>query len=285
MKIAITGASGYVGTRIADRFRFHGHEVISLTRRPCPAPWISYTLDDNPFTIHWSGIDALVHAAYDFQPTNWPEIVEKNVNPSIALLRAAHEAGVRKLIFISSMSSFDDCRSNYGKAKLLIENQVRDLGVLSVRPGLVWGSRSGGVMGSLEKLVNKTPLVPYLTGSGNLTQFLVHHEDLSEAIVVLAGEPTSDSSPVRTIAHATPVPLLSILKAIATRSGKSRLYLPISWRLLLAGLRCAEMLGLRASFRSDSLIGLVHGNPSPEITTPPPGIQYRSFLQSFPSRD
>lgn len=30
-------------------------------------------------------------------------------------------------------------------------------------------------------------------------------------------------------------------------------------------------------FRSDNLTGLIHGNPSPENTTPPAGIRYRPF--------
>ncbi len=79
MKIAITGASGYVGNCISNCFRAHGHEVLSLSRRPCAAPWVSYALGDDPQLLPWKGVDVLVHAAYDFTPRSWPEILDGNV--------------------------------------------------------------------------------------------------------------------------------------------------------------------------------------------------------------
>lgn len=74
-----------------------------------------------------------------------------------------------------------------------------------------------------------------------------------------------------------PVSLLAILQSIAKRSHRTRLYVPVPWQLVMAGLKFIEMLGIRSLFRSDSLIGLVHGNPHPEITAPPAGTHYRPF--------
>lgn len=277
MKVAITGASGYVGTSIANGFRAHGHEVLALSRRPCPLPWVPYALGDDPTKLPWQEVDVLVHAAYDFIPRTWQEILDRNVMPSVRLLQAAKQAEVGRLIYISSMSSFEGCRSNYGKAKLMVEKEALDLGAIVIRPGLVWSESSGGVMGTLEKLVTKLPFVPYLTGSGNLRQFLIHEADLSEAIVAMAGMPPSNSGTLHSATHLDPVSLLAILRSIAKRSNRTRLYLPAPWLLAMAGLKFLEMVGIRSLFRSDSLTGLVHGNPHPEFLTPPAGIRYRPF--------
>ena len=276
MKVAITGASGYVGTCIASGFRDRGYDVLALSRRQCASPWMSYALGDDPRILPWQDVDVLVHAAYDFTVRTWAETLEKNIKPSVALLQAAHQAHVARLIFISSISSFDGCRSNYGKAKLMIEREAMQLGAVVIRPGLVWGAKSGGVMGTLEKLVAQFPVVPFLIGGRNLKQYLIHEADLSEAVVALAENLPSGS--MHSVTHPTPVSLLEILQAIAHRSNRRRMYLPIPWQCAMAGLKCLEMLGIQSSFRSDSLVGLVHGNPHPEITPPPAGMNYHAFL-------
>jgi len=277
MKIAITGASGYVGSCISTGFRNSRHEVFSWSRRPCAAPWSSYSLGDNPHRLPWDGVDVLVHAAYDFTAGTWQEFLDQNIDPSIALIKAAKEAGVGRLIFISSMSSFEDCHSNYGKAKLMIETEALALGAVIVRPGLVWGEGSGGVMGTLEKMVTKLPLVPFLIGGKNINQYLIHQTDLADAIVKIAENLPAGAGTLHSVAHQTPVPLLTILRSIAKRTGRSRVYLPVPWQLAMVGLKAIETLGIHSPFRSDSLVGLVHGNPNPQFTTPPAGVHYRSF--------
>lgn len=277
MRVAITGASGYVGSCIANCFRAHGHEVLALSRRPCVAPWVSYALGDDPRKLPWEEVDVLVHAAYDFTPRTWQEILDGNVKPSVRLLETASQAKVGHLIFISSMSSFDGCRSNYGKAKLMIEKEARELGATVIRPGLVWSESSGGVMGTLEKLVFKLPVIPYLTGGPDLHQSLVHEADLSEAVVATAGRLATSHGTLHTVAHPTPVSLRTILKSIAKRSNRSRLYVPVPWQLVMVALKSIEMLGIRSLFRSDSLVGLVHGNPHLEISKPPAGVCCRPF--------
>ncbi len=277
MKVAITGASGYVGSCISAGFRSHGHEVLALSRRRCTGPWSPYALGDEPQQLPWDGVDVLVHAAYDFTPRTCPEIQEKNVRPSVALLQAAKQAGVGRSIFISSMSCFDGCRSNYGQAKLMIEKEVLELGTIVIRPGLVWGDRSGGVMGTLENLVAKLPIIPYLIGAQGLKQYLIHEKDLSDAIVAIAGTPLQADGTLHSVTHPLPVSLLEILKSIARRTHRGRVYLPVPWQLAMIGLKAIESIGIRPSFRSDSLTGLAHANPSIKMTSPPAGIQYRPF--------
>ncbi len=277
MKIAITGATGYVGSRLSHFLREHSHQVLTMSRRPVEGPWASYSLGDDPELLPWKEVDALIHLAYDFTARNWQENLDRNVNPSIALFQAAREAGVRHLIFISSMSSFEGCRSNYGKAKLMVEMEVMRLGATVVRPGLVWGKRSGGVMGTLETLVARLPVVPYLTSGNGLAQYLVHEEDLSLAILVLLEKhPEGARDPVA-VANPDSLKLGDILRTIAKRTGRQPLFVPVPWQLAMIVLKAAETLGVRTLFRSDSLTGLVYGNPHVDFKRVPDGFTFRQF--------
>ncbi|MEO5713808.1 MAG: NAD-dependent epimerase/dehydratase family protein [Luteolibacter sp.] len=277
MKIAVTGATGYVGSRLSEFLREHSHEVLALSRRPVEAPWAAYTLGDDPDLLPWYGVDVLIHLAYDFTARNWQEILDRNVNPSIALFQAARRAGVRHLIFISSLSSFEGCRSDYGKAKLMIEKEVMRLEATVIRPGLVWGKQSGGVMGTLETLVARLPVVPYLAGGNGLAQYLVHEEDLARAILVMLEKfPEGVPHPV-TIANPTSLTLRAILRTIATRTRGKRLFVPAPWQFAMVVLKTAEMLGVKTLFRSDSLTGIVHGNPDADFSGVPAGLSCRPF--------
>lgn len=265
MRIFVTGASGYVGGMIAGHFREQGHEVVSLSRRPCPTLWATYSLGEtDPRGLPWEGADVLVHAAHDFKAATEEENRSRNIIPTVRLFEAAAAAQVPHLVLISSMSAYPNCGSLYGNAKLETERGFVSINPLIIRPGLVWGGETGGVMGSLEKLVRHLPLVPYVTGKGSLKQFLVHGVDLAEIILRLIHAHPSPAAPVLTSAfYPQSVPLHDILREIARRHSLSRSYLPVPWPLAMLGLKSLETLGIPLPFRSDSLKGLVRPNPAP----------------------
>lgn len=279
MKIVLTGASGFVGGRILQTLEAAGHEVLRLSRREMPGPWQRYALGDDPAHIPWDGVGALVHAAYDFTGRSREETFARNVRPGITLLEAARQAGVPRLVFISSMSAYTGCRSDYGRAKCELEREVAARQGISLRPGLVWGETSGGVMGSLERLVDRLAIVPYPHGRGGLSQYLVNEEDLGWVVARSVLPTTQIPAGPCSVAHPAPVALRSILRQNARRAGKSRCFLAVPWPCVMAGLRSAELVGLRLPVRGDSLVGLVRGNPSPVLCDQVFGITLRPYSQ------
>jgi len=257
-RVAVTGASGYVGSAIARCFRAHGWQVLELGRGAAQR----YELAGDP-PADWSGIDALVHCAWDFRLTRWEEIERVNVRGSVRLLEAAHQAGVSRGVFVSSLSCFEGCRSLYGKAKLAVEREALRLGFAVVRPGLVYGERPGGMMGALEKAVTASPVVP-LIGDGSHPQYPVHQEDLSELVFALCQTGQPPAEPV-SAASGEAIPFRELLRRIAARYGRKPLFVPVPWPLILAGLKAVEQLGLNPPFRSDSLTGFVFQNPAPNF--------------------
>jgi nucleoside-diphosphate-sugar epimerase len=277
MKIIVTGASGYVGGAILSALRQAGHDVQAWSRRRCPPPWHAFTLAEPPAADAWFGCDAIVHAAHDFTARDMPGQQLRNIAPSLALLESARSAGLRRLIFISSFSSFEGTRSTYGRAKHAIEKEWLTAEGTVIRPGLVWGDQAGGVMGSLERVVQSLPLVPCLTGPLGLPQYLVHEDDLGTIVLDAIQADSAAGARLIEAAHPHPVAFKRILALIARRHHLHRAFLPVPWQLAMAAIKTAESFGLNPPFRSDSLTGLVHGNPHPQITTPPAGILYRPF--------
>src|SRR3954468_20894220 len=115
---AITGTNGYLGGRVKDAFTERQWRVLEVSRNPCSSEGIKFQLGDDLSPDKFRGIDALIHCAYDFKAVNWPDIRDRNVLGTGKLLHAARSAGVKKLIYISSISSFEGARSLYGRAKL-----------------------------------------------------------------------------------------------------------------------------------------------------------------------
>ena len=116
MKIAITGASGLVGRWIAAAAGAAGHQVTALDR---PA----YRLGDAP---DLTGHDALIHAAFRHEPGRYrggegddPEgFVRDNLDGSVRLFQAARDAGVGRVLFLSSRAVHD----GHPEGSLLIDD-------------------------------------------------------------------------------------------------------------------------------------------------------------------
>lgn len=277
LRVAITGAAGHVGSAIARCFRSHDWDVLGFGRRAVTyAQRVPYELGDDPRRLPWAEVDALVHCAYDFRAKSWPKIREINVDGSIALLRAARDAGVKRSVFISSFSSFPGCRSLYGRAKMDVETAALELGCAVVRPGLVWSNTSGSLMRSLEHAA-RGRFVP-LIGDGSFAQYLVFDDDLAELVVALSLPTAPTIGRALSAAHPQKHSLRSVLQLLATKQGSRPTFVPIPWRLMYAGLKTLETLGLPAPFRSDSLIGIVFQNPAPDFDLREvPGITFRPF--------
>ncbi len=259
----LTGAGGYLGGAIKRALDQRGLQVIELLRKPRPGSNSRhFELGSGVEAAALAGASALVHCAYDFSPGSWPDIHRVNVSGSENLFRAARDAGVSRIVYVSSISAFEGCRALYGKAKLETEKIARQHGAISVRPGLIWGYPLGGPFGRLVKQVEQARVLPLFGGGGQI-QFPVHHDDVAGAIADCAsGRISSIGDPI-TVANEQPWTFRRILEEIARSKGKQVSLLPVPWRAGWAVLKLVELSGLRLAFRSDNLVSLMNQNPNP----------------------
>ena len=229
----VTGASGYLGSRICAILESHGWQVVELVRSPGQshrlargydlAGQVSAEVGDLLYSA-----DVLVHAAYDLSLTSPKDIWRVNVGGTRRLLEVAAEARIRRILVLSSMSAFSGTSQLYGRAKLEIEAMTVASGGCAVRPGLVYGNRPGGMAGALRKLTS-WPIVPTIAGGGRL--YTVHEDDLATAIAALA---TTETLPPGTIsvAYPNPVRLSELMAAFAAEEGRRCRFIPVPWQLV-----------------------------------------------------
>jgi nucleoside-diphosphate-sugar epimerase len=119
MRIAITGASGNIGTALLRRLSAGGeHEVVGIARRiPEAAPpysaasWHSVDLAEPDAAARLqpalAGVDTVVHLAWGFQPSHDIDYLRRlGVGGTAAVLQAARTAGARHLIHMSSVGAY-----------------------------------------------------------------------------------------------------------------------------------------------------------------------------------
>ncbi len=92
MKITITGASGLLGTKLAERLRARGDEVTTLSRNPSSPGAVRWHPDDEPApAAALSGRDAVIHLAGENVAQRWSDDAQRRI-------RSSRELGTRHLV-------------------------------------------------------------------------------------------------------------------------------------------------------------------------------------------
>jgi uncharacterized protein len=89
MRIAATGATGFIGRRLVESLRAAGHEVRVLSRKPGPYQWDP--LGGPPSKAALEGVDAVVHLAGEPVAQRWTP-------PAKRLIRESRVLGTRHLV-------------------------------------------------------------------------------------------------------------------------------------------------------------------------------------------
>jgi nucleoside-diphosphate-sugar epimerase len=168
MKVAITGANGFIGRELTQKLTQEDYQVITLTRQPLPLDKTDNLLIANyatpDFDTKLQGVDCIIHlAAKTHSGTkstakNLHEYRQTNLINSISLAKAAIRIKTKRFIYLSSIKvngeetkeqpySVHDIpqpQDAYGISKWETEQALQDLfkdtnvELTIVRPPLVW---------------------------------------------------------------------------------------------------------------------------------------------------
>jgi nucleoside-diphosphate-sugar epimerase len=264
---AITGASGYVGSRLlrqlaSDRWEVRAFSRSSSNQRHLWSTHVHFELGGDLASDAFDGVDALVHPAYDFALTRWPDIERVNVDGSRRLLRAASDAGVERIVLVSTLAAFPGAHSLYGRAKLAIERAASSVGAAIVRPGLVWGPQGAAMFGALRRAVERLPIVPLL-GPSPLELSVAHEDDLALLVSRLLARWPQASRQLLVAASTQTLEFSNLLRSLAPRADSQRRFVRMPWRPVWLALRTLEMAGASPPFSSDNLVSFVSIDPHP----------------------
>ncbi|MDQ8049431.1 NAD-dependent epimerase/dehydratase family protein [Luteibacter sp.] len=192
--IALTGATGFIGTALRERLVAAGYRVRALYR-PRPgrvlenAPgvkWIAGDLNDrDALAALVQGADAVVHCAGNVRGARAADFDVVNEAGVIDIVRAAREEShCHRFLLVSSLAAREPQLSDYSRSKWLGERALAahagDLVWAALRPPAVYGPGDREMLPLFQSMARGIAPIP---GSGDGRFSLIHVSDLASAIV------------------------------------------------------------------------------------------------------
>lgn len=208
----ITGVSGYLGTKTANRLTKNGHHVIGLdlVKSPFLDSAVDFVqadiLNAEQHSILFEQADSVIHSAALVPLTRqYRDFYSVNVTGSRKVAEMAVEGGVQNFVHISSSAVYGanslksiNARTEllpvepYGQSKLEGERAVSDVLANSnirlsiVRPRTIIGPDRGGIFDLMFRWIKEDSPIFTIGKGDNLFQF-IHVEDLID-FIILANE-------------------------------------------------------------------------------------------------
>ncbi len=213
MRVLVTGASGFLGSHVAERLAKDGHTVRCLVRRSSKVDHLRAmeargegvelhegAIDDAPsLPSAVKGVDAIIHCAGVVKARSWDDFLCVNERGAVDLAQAAidHAPGLRRFVLVSSAAVMGpasegkphapDHATNpvtlYGKSKLAGELAVRRLQdrvpLTIIRPPAIYGPRDQEILAFFQS-VRRTRSA-FRLGNSMKSMALVYAEDAADA--------------------------------------------------------------------------------------------------------
>jgi nucleoside-diphosphate-sugar epimerase len=217
VRIFLTGGTGFIGAHVARKLRERGDEVVALARSPekaAPLRELGCEIvegdlaDKDAVRRGLAGVDAAIHGAAIYKvgipKSDRPAMWKANVEGTEAVLDAAIEAGVPKIVYVSTVNVFgntngkvvdesyerdvsDGFVSYYDETKYRSHQIAKDriakgAPVVIVQPGGVYGPDDHSELGDMVDQASKGKLLakPFPETGFNL----VHVEDVADGILL-----------------------------------------------------------------------------------------------------
>jgi nucleoside-diphosphate-sugar epimerase len=265
---AISGGAGFLGLHLARRLVADGVAVRTLDLAPLDDPGLERSVEELRGDVRepalcsalCAGADVLVHAAAALPiQASRRSIFDVNVGGTATVLAAALEAGVRRVLFVSSTAVYgvpevhpiaEDAPlegvGHYGESKIAAEEVCRQFGrrgleVVVVRPKTFVGPERLGVFEILFDWIREGRRI-YILGSGDNRYQLLAVEDLVEAFVrAAAADVAGETINVGASEYGT---VRSDLGALIEHAGSTSRLTPVPARPAEAVLRLLELVRL-----------------------------------------
>jgi len=283
VKVFLTGATGFIGGETARQLRQRGDEVACLVRSPekgaklaeLGCELVAGDLgDEAALRKGIEGCDAVIHAAAMYEvgipAKQRPAMWEANVAGTERVMKVALEAGVPRIVYVSTVGIFGNTRkqvvdesyknpetdftSYYEETKLeahkLVERMIseQNLPAIIVQPGGVYGPGDTSQVADLleQFFAGKLPLMPF----PELGICMAHVEDIAGGIVLALdkgklGEDYVISGPVTTMREAVE----TVARVSGRKAPKRALPTPLMKAMIPIGPLVGKVMGQPPNLR------------------------------------
>jgi nucleoside-diphosphate-sugar epimerase len=214
-RVAVTGASGFIGRHVMRDLAARGDEVRAVAR-----PFERASLADR-----FRRVDVVVHLAGVVSATRESEYIDANVTSTRIVAEAVRDAGVR-LVHISSLAAAGPAPATaprreedapapmtaYGRSKLEGERAILAVDGLRwtiLRPGVVYGPGDRALLPLFR--MARGALLP-LVGRATAAYTCIHVGDLVQTIAAAIDRDVSGETMF--VGHATPVSARELLEEV-----------------------------------------------------------------------
>jgi nucleoside-diphosphate-sugar epimerase len=219
MLVALTGASGFIGSYTAATLHERGHRVRALVRSTSRTDHLRESISEtivgtqnDPESADQlvAGADAVIHNSLDWDRSAGTELpdLENNIMGSLRLLESARLAGVRQFIFVSSVSVYHQIppsaggtiteqtvtwpTSTYGAYKVAVEAHLKayhhtyGMNTSAWRPAAVYGIDPNLKRSQWYDLIDRARRGQTIDESkgGKIT----HVQDVADALTLAVGD-------------------------------------------------------------------------------------------------
>jgi nucleoside-diphosphate-sugar epimerase len=274
MKVLVTGASGFLGSHIAEQFAAAGHEVRLLMRRTSSRQFLTFPYEEAPGDVTdpaslaaaVEGMDAVVHPAGLIKARSEAEFRAVNEQGTANLVHAIeqHAPDVQRFVYISSQSAHgpspdgtprdvDDEPlpvSAYGRSKLGGEDVTRisklaERAVIFRMP-VIYGPRDMALLPFFKAV--RYRLAPLLHGGRN-TLSVIYATDAASAVVQAATAEADVGGKTYCPEDGVLYTWRDLLRAIEAAMGRRALMLPV------------PLIGYQAAGLASQAFGRAIGRP------------------------
>src|SRR5262245_7542984 len=183
MKIFVTGATGFTGSRIVPLLLKNGFEVRCLYRASSDRSslsdskieWVEGDLSDTTsLATTMQGTDALIN------------IASLGFGHADSIINVAKKAGIQRAIFISTTAIFTQLNAKSKTVRVAAELAIETSGLkyTILRPTMIYGSPRDRNMWRLIRFMKYSPIVPVFgDGAHAYLQQPIYVDDVAAAIL------------------------------------------------------------------------------------------------------
>jgi nucleoside-diphosphate-sugar epimerase len=258
MRILVTGASSPLAVGVTRQLLLNREVEIWAGRHRKEIPFSDprlHVIDlDLESELNLSSFDMVIHFAGVTHASDEQQYWNVNLEGARRLARAAHEAGCRRFVYISTRCATRGSGA-YGESKLAAEEELQKFewtSLLIIRPGEIYGAGGNEGIDRMLAVARRWHVVPALFGHANLLFAPVHVDDFTRHATELIQQ-LQNGIRIETICGPEDLNGITLASRIAKRH--RALPFPLWWPVVAVGLKVLHKLGF-AIVKPDQLTRL-----------------------------